>query len=209
LELILVEDETEYSAFLPRGMIPFCPGINLIPSNDPSKGLESLQNEFKAWGPYSMHMNYDGREEPGKPGWNYLNFEKPIVRDTFIWLTEAEEPKPRLPKATEHPNKVNRVIGLTLNIEEDELLAFARLIGMEIGRGILDIDGVKVYSRKSFQCSKELPNKKFPLSNIILRADRVDSLQAADGLVDDIFCFSKPARYIQTNELSWDLIVTT
>jgi hypothetical protein len=209
LEFIQVENENEYDEFLPEGMVPYCPGINLIPPDDPSRGLESLQDELSEWSPYSKHVNYDGVEELGKPGWNYLNFEIPIVQDTFIWFTESEEPKPRIHKATNHPNKVDRVIGLTFNLDEGEVLSLARIIGSEFKQGTLDIGGVRAFSRESFHCSKELPDKKFPLVNIILKADPVDSLQATKGLVEDIDCFSKPARYIQMNELCWDLIVTT
>jgi hypothetical protein len=209
LEFIEVENERDYLAFLPKGMVPYCPGINLVLSKSAPTGLKGYQSKFKAWGPYSLHVNYDGSDDPGKPGWNYLNFEIPVVQDTFLWLTEREEPQPSRNMVATHPNKVNRVTGLVFDIEQDELLDLSQLVGVESVEGALEIDAVKIFSRNAFDCSKKIANKEFPLIAVVVKAERLNNSRAIDNELEEIHCFSKPSVYISTNELSWDLIVTT
>ena len=209
LEFIEVEDERDYLAFLPKGMVPHCPGINLVLSKRAPTGLKSFQDKYKDWGPYSLHFNYDGSDDPGKPGWNYLNFEVPVVRDTFIWLTEPEEPKPSKNVVTDHPNKANCVAGLVFDLEEEALHNLSRLVEAEMVEGVFEIDGVKIFSKNAFECSKKISNKKFPLIAIVVKSGSLTNLQVEEGEAEEIHFFSKPSLYIPTNELSWDLIVTT
>jgi hypothetical protein len=209
LEFIEIEDEREYLEFLPKGMVPYCPGINLVLSEIAPQGLKEFQNKFKDWGPYSLHVNYDGSDDAGKPGWNYLNFEIPLVRDTFIWLTEAEEPKPNRNIVTDHPNKVNNVIGLVFDLEEQELLNLSQLVCAKIVEGIFEINKVKIFSKDSFECSKKISNKEFPLVAIVLKSESPNYLQVEKIRAQEIHFFSKPSLHIPMNELSWDLIVTT
>jgi hypothetical protein len=209
LEFIEVEDERDYLAFLPKGMVPHCPGINLVLSKGATTGLKGFQDKFKDWEPYSLHVNYDGSDDPGKPGWNYLNFEVPVVRDTFVWLTEPEEPKPSRNVVADHPNKTNCVTGLVFDLEEKELLDLSRLVDAKIVEGVFEIDGVKIFSRDAFECSKKIANKKFPLIAVVVKADSLKYIRVVDNVVEKTHCFSKPSLCIPTNELSWDLIVTT
>jgi len=209
LEFIEIEDERDYLEFLPKGMVPYCPGINLVLSESTPTGLEGFQSNLKDWRPYSLHVNYNGSDDRGKPGWNYLNFEIPLVRDTFIWLTEPEEPKPSRNMVAYHPNKVNRVIGLVFNVEEEELLDLSQLVDAKIVEGIFEINGVKIFSRNAFECSKKISNKEFPLVAIVVEAQSLNNLQVEEQGAEEIHCLSKPSFHIPTNALSWDLIVTT
>jgi hypothetical protein len=209
LEFIEVEDEGDYLEFLPKGMVPYCPGINLVLSESAPTGLKGFQSKLKDWGPYSLHVNYDGGDDPGKPGWNYLNFEIPVVRDTFIWLTRPELPKPSRNMVAVHPNKVNSVIGLVFDMEGEELLDLSRLVDAKIVEGIFEIDGVKIFSRNAFECSKKISIKEFSLVAIVVRTESLNNFQVGEEGAEEIRCFSKPSIYIPTNELSWDLIVTT
>jgi hypothetical protein len=209
LEFIEVEDEKDYLEFLPKGMVPYCPGINLVLSTNAPTGLIDFQGKFKDWGPYSIHVNYDGSDDAGKPGWNYLNFEIPVARDTFIWLTEQEEPKPSVNLVTIHPNKVNCVTGLVFDMEEDEILEFSQLVDTKIVDGVFKVNGVKIISRNAFDCSKRISDKEFPLVAIVVRSESLNNLQVEGEGVEEIQFFSKPSLYIPTNELSWDLIITT
>lgn len=209
LEFIDIEDERDYLEFLPKGMVPYCPGINLVLPESAPPGLKDFQSKLKDWGPYSLHVNYDGSDDPGKPGWNYLNFEVPVVRDTFIWLTEPEEPKPSRKLVANHPNKTNCVTGLVFDMEEEELLDLSRLVEAEMVEGVFEIDGVRIFFRDAFECSKKIANKKFPLIAVVVKAESLNKIRAIDNVVEEIHCVSKPSLYIPTNEHSWDLIVTT
>jgi hypothetical protein len=209
LEFIEVKDEHDYLAFLPKGMVPHCPGINLVLSKRATTGVKRFRDKYKDWEPYPLHVNYDGSDDPGKPGWNYLNFEVPVVRDAFIWLTEPEEPEPSRNLVTDHPNKVNCVAGLVFDVEAEELLDLSRLVEAEMVEGVFEIDGVKIFSREAFECSKKITSKKFPLIAVVVKAESLKYIHALDEVVEEIACFSKPCLYSPTNELSWDLIVTT
>ena len=78
LEFIEVESESEYLDFLPKGMVPYCPGINLLIPQRSAKDISDFQQAYQDWGSNSIHVNYDGSNEPDKPGWNYLT-------STFQW----------------------------------------------------------------------------------------------------------------------------
>jgi hypothetical protein len=208
LELIEVEDEQDYFDFLPAGMVPYCPGINLVLAEKTTKGLQGFQEEFKDWGPYSFHVNYDGSEDPGKPGWSYLNFEVPVVQDTFIWLTEREEPQPERNLVTDHPNKASVVSGLVFDLPEADLHDLSRLVGEEIVEGGFEIDGVKIFSKDAFNCSKKIAGKKFPLIAVIVETESLRYFHDLEDVAEEILCSSKPTLYIPLNEMSWDLIIT-
>jgi hypothetical protein len=46
LEFIEVENESEYSDFLPQGMVPYCPGISLLVPESSSKDINDFQHRF-------------------------------------------------------------------------------------------------------------------------------------------------------------------
>lgn len=209
LEFIHVDDEKDYLTFLPKGMVPYCPGINLVLAESIPTGLEAFKSRFKDWKPYSLHANYDGSDDPGMPGWNYLNFEIPLVKDTFIWLTDPEEPKPSRSRITNHPNEASRVKGLVFDLEEEQLLDLSRLVDAEISEGLFEIDGLMIFSKTAFECSKRIANKKFPLVAVLVEVETLYGLQGRELGAEVGLCFSRPCMHIPTNELSWDLIATT
>ena len=121
LELIEVEDEMEYLDFVPEGMEPYCPGISFALPEGSEKSVEDFGRELRHLQPYALHVNYDGSADRRGPGWNYLNSGVPIVRHTFIWLTEYEEPRPRREHETDHPNTVQGISGLAFDLEVGSL----------------------------------------------------------------------------------------
>ena len=94
LELIEVTDRSDYEAFVPAGMTPFCPGISLQVGDGSPAALNDYAREFASLEPYRLRVPYPGGTEPGAPGWHYLNFARPVVPGLFIWLTAIDEPKP-------------------------------------------------------------------------------------------------------------------
>jgi hypothetical protein len=208
LEFIEVENESEYFDFLPKGMVPYCPGISLFIHQSSSKGIGDFQQAYQEWGPNLVHVNYDGSDEPDKPGWNYLNFDVPLVRDTFIYLAKPDDPKPVGKVGTNHPNTAKQVSGLVFDLDERDLVKLADLAGVEMVKGGMDLDGVQTWSSNALAGNIRIPEKKFPLVAIVIKAESIDFFR--DKEEAKIFEYlSKPAAYIESTALSWDLIVTT
>jgi hypothetical protein len=209
LELIKVEDDKEYLHFIPPGMIPYCPGISLTLLPGSKASLSDFEQEFQQLRPYTLHMNYDGSLEPGRPGWNYLNFGTPIVMNTFIWLTEFDEPRPVRRYETDHPNSVIGVEGLVFDLEIESLKGFSQLIGTKIEGERLKIGGLQAGSKHALNNFPHLPNKVFPLVMVILKAQKLDYFAALPDGAKEVSFMSRPAIHIETNKLSWDLLITT
>ncbi|MDX1436183.1 MAG: hypothetical protein R3335_05190 [Anaerolineales bacterium] len=210
LEFIEVTNEPDYLDFVPQGMVPFCPGINLLIPPDSPKGLSAYQTELQDWGPNTRHVNYDGSQAENQPGWNYLNFAKPIVKDTFTYLTELEEPRPGRKPAGRHPNSVARVLGIVFNLPAGQLSSLAMLAEADPQSGNLSIGGVQVWSSDEIAPDWDFGDKKFPLIAIALKTNNPDrSLEFFRSLgVPLTRFFSQPAAHMQMPESSWDLIVT-
>ena len=174
LEFIEVESEREYLDFLPKGMVPYCPGINLLIPERSSRNTSDFQQAYQEWGPNLRHVNYDGSDEPDKPGWNYLNFDVPVVRNTFVYLMKMDDPKPVRKPATDHPNTAKQVIGLVFDVDEDDLVKLANLAGVEMVGGGMDLDGVQIWSANALAGKISVPEKQFPLAAIVLQAESID-----------------------------------
>jgi hypothetical protein len=208
LEFIEIENEKDYLDFLPKGMVPFCPGINLYIRQSSSKSINDFQQAHHDWGSDLIHVNYDGSDEPDKPGWNYLNFDIPVVRDTFVYLTKPDDPEPVRNVVTDHPNTAKQVIGLIFDVDEGDLVKLADLAGVEMVEGGMDLDGVQIWSSNALAGKIKFPKKQFPLAAIFIEAESIDFFRDKEE-VQIIEYLSKPTAYIDTTDLSWDLIVTT
>ena len=208
LEFIEVESEREYFDFLPKGMVPYCPGINLLIPPSSSRDIGEFRQIYHDWGANPRHVNYDGSDEPNKPGWNFLNFDLPVVRDTFVYLTQLDDPQPDRKTDTDHPNSAKQVRGLVFKLDEKDLAKLARLAGAEMIAGTIDLVGVQVWSSKALQSDHILPEKRFPLAVVVIKADSLDFFVDKKD-VTIIEFESLPAAYIKTPDLSWDMLITT
>jgi hypothetical protein len=144
LELIEVADEKAYLDFVPKGMKPYAPGLSLVVPDYAERELADFAARYPEWGPYALHVNYDGSDDPGKPGWSYLNFERPVIRDTFLWLTRLDKPRPHRHLVPHHPNGALGVVGLVFDLPAKGLERVARLAETKTVQGAVDINGVKV-----------------------------------------------------------------
>lgn len=207
IEIIEVESEHDYLEFLPPGMVPYCPGISLMLSSTPKKSLQQYKNDFSFWKPYILHDNYDGGQM------SYLNFETPIVKDTFIWLTNVDVPPPVKAKKVKHPNTVSGIVGIVFNLSIGNLSSLATLIGtMEKAESTevqdIEIGGVKIWSIDQLN-ALPVSKKEFPLIALILQANSLDYFISNNIKFKEYSFFSKPALLIETNRQSWDIVVTT
>lgn len=209
LELIEVEEDKEYLNFIPPGMIPYCPGISLTLTSGSKLSLNDFEREFQQLRPYALHVNYDGSLAPRGPGWNYLNFGGPVVMNTFIWLTEFDEPRPVRRYEMDHPNTVIGVEGLVFDLEIENLKGFSQLIGKNIEGERLKIDRLQAWSKHALNNLPHLHDKVFPLVMVILKAQQLDYFAALPDGAKEVSFMSRPAIHIETNKLSWDLLITT
>ncbi|MEM8858934.1 MAG: hypothetical protein AAGD96_11470 [Chloroflexota bacterium] len=208
LEFIEVEDESDYFEFLPKGMIPYCPGISLLISHNALKSVSDFQQAHQVWSPYLVHAMNDESDDLNKPSWSHLNFSVPVVQDTFIYLSKPDAPEPVANVLVDHPNSVKQVVELIFNLGEAGIAKLAHLTGSEIIEGSVEIAGIQARSLNALVGKIKPLEKPFPLVLIVLKTESIDFFLGKEGVKLIDFC-SKPAAYIQTTSLSWDLIVTT
>ncbi len=209
LEFIEVTDHQAYLDFVPPGMVPYTPGISLGLVEESQKRVQDFQAEFEEWEPYLLHENYEGGQEEYQPGWNYLNFTRSVIPDTFVWITECEKPFPATHPKTNHPNEVTGITGLVFDLEEGDLAGLSALTGEPFQEGRLDLGGVKIYSREAPPLGDRLPEKEFPLSAVILKAKTLNFFNHLENPLTQCRVLGQPALRIKTPPDSWDLIVTS
>ncbi len=209
LELIEVEDDRAYQDFVPAGMAPYCPGISLELPRDSPATLADYEIEFRQLHPYVLHVNYDGSVNPPQPGWNYLNFAIPVVQNTFIWLTGYDEPRPAPIQGSVQPNGVEGVAGLVFDLGVENLKGLRYLLHEPFVDGTLPASGgLTVWSTRALDDFPALAEKTFPLVAIILKAKTLDFFADRGDHVRRVTFRSQPAILIETNRLSWDLVIT-
>lgn len=208
LELVEVADGRAYLDFVPLGMKPYSPGISLVVPDWADRDFPFFEKRFAPLRPYRLHMNYDGTRIGGRPGWNYLNFALPVIRDTFIWLTQYEEPRPRRPLQPRHDNGARGVRGLVFDVSAKELVRLARLVETDIVGGAVDVDGVLVWSREALGSRPSFGKKIFPLLAVVVETADLAGLPTALSADRGVSFEGKPAVHLVTNDLSWDLLLT-
>ena len=205
LELIQVEDDRVYMDFLPDGMRAYCPGISLVvPSTETIGDFKARARHLR---PYSLHVNYDGSSEALRPGWNYLNFGIPVVKDTFIWLTAYDEPRPIREHLTQHPNRVTEIAGLVFDLESEDLKELRQLNRGSLSEGSFQIGGVSVWSKDVLSGVLDGQNKDFPLKAIVLRAENLNYFSSLKAHVQQVSFRLQLAIHIITIRTSWDLVI--
>ena len=209
LELIEVSDHQVYRDFVPPGMEPYAPGLNLRIPEQSQPSIETLRVRFAHWEPYLLHENYQGGQEEHQPGWNYLNFRQPLMPGVFIWVTEFEPPYPATHPRTTHTNTVSRVSGMIFDLPADHFTNLSALIEQPVRRGVLDLNGIQLFSRDAARLDRPLPEKVFPLSAVVLEAETLEFFLAMDPRPAQLTYQGKQAVWITTPPRCWDLLVTT
>ena len=208
LEIIEVADAEIYLESIPKGMIPYCPGISLVVTPESSATIREYSDDFHHFEPYPLHENYDASTTGDGPGWNYLNFAKPVVTGTFVWLTFFDEPKPRRYRDCfkSHPNTAQRVSDIVFDLDLRSLHGLSRLAGMKIKEGHLRIGSVDVWPGASIEGLPISGDKSFPLVAVVLNASSLAHFSSMDAVTEVSF-MSRPAVRITTNPSSWDLLI--
>ena len=207
LEFIQVTDADAYAAYVPEGMVPYSPGINLLLRGGTEGALATFAEAFREFRPYRLHVNYDGTSGANQPGWNYLNFGVPLLQKTFVWLTTLDEPHPSATKITAHRNGTVEVRGLWFNLEADALELLGRLVGGEVRDGTLAVGGIEFWSKDSGLDVPAIHGKRFPLALIVLEANEVRQPEPPTEGAETAQFDVRPAVHMRTNPRSWDLVV--
>lgn len=204
LELVDVTDHSDYESFVPAGMAPYCPGINLIVPGGSPASLDSYARALADHEPYRLKVAYADGAGADAPGWQYLNFAHPLVDGTFIWLTAFDDPKPEPTRIPQHANGVEGVVGLVFDLDPDALSCLARLSGQPFAGATLNVGTVAMLAAGA----DAQRARRFPLSAVVLKARSLGSFQALDGARETLF-LGRPALRVETNPLAWDLLITT
>lgn len=204
LELIEVTDRSDYESFVPSGMEPYCPGISLLVQEGSPAALDGYEREFATLEPYRLHVGYSQGAGPGAPGWHYLNFARPVVPGTFVWLTAFDEPKPVPAKRTGHANGVRGVMGLVLDLGRAELEGLSRLAGQPLIEGEVQIGGVTVVGVGAGAAARA-----FPLRAVVLQVGSLEGFATGLFSAEATQLMGRSTLCIETNPLSWDVWITT
>ncbi|MBI4901467.1 MAG: hypothetical protein HY829_13460 [Actinobacteria bacterium] len=205
LELVEVTDQPDYESFVPPGMEPYCPGISLVVDGGSPAAFDAYERDFATLGPYRLHVPYRAGTGSEAPGWHYLNFARPVVPGTFVWLTAFDESKPIPATRTRHANGVRAISGLVFDLDCAGLASLSRLAGQPLVSGELQIGDVAVTAVEAGATGRQ-----FPLRAVVLKADNLDGF-APDLRSDDAPArvMGRATRCIETNPSSWDLWITT
>ncbi|HEY3408604.1 MAG TPA: hypothetical protein VGK53_10590, partial [Propionicimonas sp.] len=149
-----------------------------------------------------LRVPYQGGAGSEAPGWHYLNFARPVVAGTFVWLTAFDEPKPIPATRIGHANGVRGVVGLVFDLDSDGLECLARLAGQPVIQGELRIGDVTVTAVEANDS-----DRRFPLRAVLLQADSLDGF-ATERSSMTTQLMGRSAVRIQTNPLCWDLWIT-
>lgn len=204
LELVEVTDRSDYESFVPPGMAPYCPGISLVVPGGSPASVDSYASALADHEPYRLKVAYAGGAAADAPGWHYLNFGRPLVDGTFIWLTAFDDPKPEPTRIRHHANGVQGVIGLVFDLDPDALGRLARLSGQPIAGATLNVGAVAMLAAGA----DGQRARRFPLSAVVLKAHSLDSFKEARDVQQTRFMGGAALR-VETNPLAWDLLITT
>jgi hypothetical protein len=204
LEVIEVTDRSDYASFVPAGMTPYCPGISLVVAGGSPAELDRYERDLASYEPYRLQVPYQEGAGPGAPGWHYLNFARPLLPGTFIWLTAFDQPKPASARATRHATGVHRVVGLLFDLPPRNLDSLSELAGTSMTDGVLRIGDLTLAAT-----GHASPPGRFPLRAVVLQAGDLDTARAHAPNARETHVAGRPALQIDTNPLAWDLLITT
>lgn len=125
------------------------PGLSLGYETKLSKFHKTINKEFPAkyW-----HKNFEWKinNEDHLPGWNFIEFKKPIIQNINTWFTEYETSyKRQKPVFPRHKNLVKSLHGLVLSLSPKSKKNLEFLLGVKINNKITLKDGITIYINRS------------------------------------------------------------
>jgi hypothetical protein len=207
LEFIRVEDENAYREFLPPGMTPYSPGISIVIDPNSKPALPDYADALREWKPYQIHFDNEGGSDPAKPGTDYLNFAIPLLEKTFIYLSQSQDAGREHPVPPLHANTALRVTGLVFDLPEKSLMPLSSLFKMDPAEVNAAWGGVNIFDERYVTAELRRRKKLFPLAAVIVETG---TLTPHSGRGTRLIRWrGKPSALVETNPMSWDIILTT
>ncbi len=184
-----------------KGGVPiFSPGVSFRSKTDMKTVYKKMNKSLK---PHLFHRNYDWQESKRKhlPGWNFLDFKKSGFRGIHTWLTEYEvnplmKKKPM--KIVKHPNGVQNIHALEIEVNEKGRSFFEKLLNKKINQTVTLPEGQKVYFIKS---------KQNRIKSIVLTAKSIRSMSKKFPCDQEILWRKQPALHIKNPGGMWDMVI--
>lgn len=215
LEFAELRDISELRALRPEASEDelWGPGLSL----NADHGLEGLHEQLclsvPELEPATAHKNYAWKTDNKSrlPGWNFLYFKKPLLKDINLWCTEYE-PSPDRPVHQgrfQHPNSAESIHAIILSEPAQNLASIAKITGSALeARFTLD-DGVEVYGSDEATLPAPIVNRKksCPVLAVSLLCSDWNAV-LAHARPDEIFQWgeAKVAR-IDMPERGWDILL--
>lgn len=121
------------------------------------------------------HKNFQWKEnsQDHLPGWNFIEFNKPIIKDTNIWFTEYEiSDKRKKLKVPNHKNAISSLHGIILTVTPTSKKKLEILLGSKIKDHKVLMDGVTIYLKNG---------KRDQFESIILNSDNLEKSKEVIG----------------------------
>ncbi|HZF80582.1 MAG TPA: hypothetical protein VEZ89_12415 [Rubrivivax sp.] len=170
----------------------FMPGFSLRSPTSLEATFELQKARWSAFRPSLSHRNYDWTEggEGRRAGWNFLDFETPVVPGVVVWATEYEASPAREGKRLErlampsHRNGVNAILGFVFDVSDQEKAALSILTGAQWLEGVLTLqDGPKIFNqRERPEFAGLLETKTSPFKAVILGCASLSRFSEVSGL---------------------------
>ena len=193
----------------------FMPGFSLRSPTSLEACAASKQAQWAALGPRAVHRNYDWTDggDERRPGWNFLQFDVPVLPGVEVWLTEYEA-SPRREQARidrlaqpKHRNGVDAFRGFVFDVDDQAKGTLSMLTDSTWRDGVLTLhDGMEIFAqRERPEFAGLFASKTSPFKAVIMECPslahfcEVSRLQPLDGLA--------MVRIASTHPESWDILV--
>jgi hypothetical protein len=164
---------------------------------------------FEKFQPTYSHKNYAWKHDDKSelPGWNFLEFAKPIVNGMNVWCTEYE-PNPNrqvAQKVEPHANTANQIRGFIWNVSPHEAAAFAQLSDSQVVDNKMNLaDGSTIFLDQNFGGANK---KQTSFSAVILGCSDWDMF-CREAKPDKIIDWqNQKAAVIEFGPTGWDIVV--
>jgi hypothetical protein len=171
----------------------FSPGFSLRSSTSLEATFEMQKTRWAPFRPTLSHRNYDWTDggEGRRAGWNFLNFETPLVPGVEVWATEYEASPAREGKRLErlamppHRNGVNAILGFVFDVSEQGKAALSLVTGAQWHEGVLGLqDGPKIFNqRERPEFAGLFQTKTSPFKAVILGCASLTRFSQVSGLL--------------------------
>lgn len=123
------------------------PGLSFGHETNLEKFYQKINKKFSAT---FSHKNYEWKKnnKDQLPGWNFIKFEKPIIKKINTWFTEYEVGRRKKLYIPKHKNAVQSLHGLVLSLSKKSQRNLEELIGAKINNHIKLKDGNTLYIKQ-------------------------------------------------------------